>query len=194
MQGWKVLLAMLGGALLFFLSAALLMPSDYHVAQALWIPAEPGEVFEELENLHGWEKWALWSSKMDATFKPSYSGPDRGVGAQVSWTSEEFGDGTRKITEADRPRRVTLDRTLAGGQGVATERITLQAHETEDGRGTRIIWGMAGDVGSSPIARLKVGLMQQAAAQEYDHNLLRLHEYFTKQKKKGSGSSASDGL
>ena len=177
MQGWKVLVAMLVGALLFFGVAALIMPSTFQVAKALWIPAPPGVVFGVVSDIRSWERWSMWSKEKDSSIRLTYAGPEQGIGATVSWTSKEYGDGKRVVTEVLTPKRITLERTLAGSGRTAIERMTLQPHTDERGAGTRVSWGMAGDVGSDLTARLRVGMLQKAAAQDYDHNLLRLKHY-----------------
>ena len=177
MQGWKVLVAMLLGALLFFGVAALMMPSTFQVAKALWIPAPPSVVFDVVSDVRSWERWSIWSRDKDPSMAFGYAGPERGIGATVRWTSETYGDGQRVVTEVQTPKRLTLERTLAGSGTPAIERITLQPLADERGSGTRVIWGMAGDVGGDLSARLGVGVLQRSAARDYEENLVRLKHH-----------------
>lgn len=178
MQGWKVLLGIVAGALLFFVTAALIMPSQYLSAQAYVIRAEPEMIFDRLVRLEQWPTWTIWNKDSDGTFVTSFEGTDGEVGGVLSWRSERYGQVRRELLSVDRPRELNFALQLKPGLAPAKERITLEPVETPTGRGTKVTWGILGDVGDNLFERLKIGVMQRNAADAFYQNLWRL-SYWT---------------
>lgn len=174
MQGSKVLVAMLGGALLFFAVAALIMPSRYLVAKALRVRTGPEPIFETLIDLESWPEWTIWNRDSDPSIRYAFGGEAGHIGASIAWHSDTYGETQHVITEVDRPRQVSFDLRINPNLPPAIGRITLEPVPAEEGGGTRVIWGMTGDVGDDLVARLKIGVIQRSAARDFEQNLWRL--------------------
>lgn len=95
------LLALSAIALLVTLGAWAL-PDAYYSEDRVEIAAGPEAVFAELETLRSWADWHGLFAPGAPGLAQSYSGPERGAGARVSWTGAE-GGGNATIQTARAP-------------------------------------------------------------------------------------------
>ena len=77
------------------------LPSETHVERSVTIDAPVEAVFAEVNNLKNLNNWSPWH-KIDPNTEYSYEGPDAGVGAKMSWTSDhrDVGSGSQWIVES----------------------------------------------------------------------------------------------
>ena len=118
-----------------------LRPDDFRVERSITIAAPPSAIFPYLNDQHKNGEWAPWD-KLDPNMKKTFSGPDAGVGASLSWDgNKDVGAGTSTIIESrqDELVRVKLDfvRPFAGTN---TADFTLKP----EGNGTTVTWAMYG--------------------------------------------------
>ena len=102
MRALKVTLLVLLGLVVVVLGIGAFLPKDFRVERSIEIDASPEVVFEQVSSLRKWNAWSPWIAR-DPSIKNEFTGPDDGVGATVSWTSEESGDGTQTITLSEPP-------------------------------------------------------------------------------------------
>ncbi len=81
------------------------LSKDFRVERSIQIDAPPVEVFDEVNSLRKWNAWSPWIAR-DPSIQNTYSGPDEGVGASVSWTSEGSGSRSQTIVLSEPPSRI----------------------------------------------------------------------------------------
>lgn len=148
----------------------LVLPKDYRVERSVVVAAAPEKVFAQVNSLRNWQPWSPWIAK-DKTIKNTYEGPEAGVGAKVSWTSEDSGNGTQEIVEssANQSIRMQLD---FGEMGVAQSYWQFKS----EGAGTHVLWGMEGE--SSGVVGGYLSLMMDSfVGPDYEDGLARLQRH-----------------
>ena len=93
-------LSLFCGALLFLASGAVAcLPNEAKVERSIAIKAPIAVVFENVNDLKKNAAWSPWAAH-DPTMVTPYGEITRGVGASSSWTSDEMGSGSMRITES----------------------------------------------------------------------------------------------
>jgi len=73
--------------------------SEYTVSRSITIKAGPETVRALVEDFREWQKWSPWED-LDPDLERTYSGAERGVGAQYAWRgNKKAGEGSMEITE-----------------------------------------------------------------------------------------------
>ncbi|MFY9288740.1 MAG: SRPBCC family protein [Alphaproteobacteria bacterium] len=137
----KTVLSLIGIVLAVFVIVVLLQPSEFHVERSIEITAKPNKIFPHINNLKKANVWSPWA-KLDPNIKQTYSGPEQGVGAQVSWTgNNQVGEGTMTIVESKLNQLVRnrLD-FLKPMEGTSTADFTLKT----EGNKTKVTWSIYG--------------------------------------------------
>ena len=156
-----------------FIAGAYLMPKTINVERDITIDAPPAEVFPYVNNYKKFNEWSPWANRdPDATY--TYSGPEAGEGAKMSWEgSESVGAGSQTITASEENRRVETELDF-GDQGTAQAYFNLEPRS--DGTETNITWGMNSDMGNNPIARWMGLMMDRWVGTDYEKGLKNLKE------------------
>lgn len=96
----KVLLIIVGILALLVL-VGVFMPSEITIERSKVVNAPIEMVYDQVNNLHNWEKWSAWH-KIDTAMGLSYQDGGIGQGASYTWTSKHksVGNGALTITEA----------------------------------------------------------------------------------------------
>lgn len=147
-----------------------LLPAEQHVEREAFIQAPPQEVFALLNDHREFNRWSPWAER-DPNTKYDYSGPSSGVGARVSWSSEDpnVGSGTSEIIEST-PYEVVKVNLDFGPQGTAVAYYKLTP---QDG-GTKIVWGFDTELGNNPIARYFGLMLDDWVGSDYEQGLANL--------------------
>lgn len=110
----KILIALL---VLFglYVIISFFIPSKVRVQRSAIITAPNALIFEQINNFHNWQYWSYWDN-LDPGMKSTYEGPESGVGAAHSWTSNnrDVGNGSLKITKSIPHSMVLNDLTFEG--------------------------------------------------------------------------------
>jgi hypothetical protein len=130
-------LAALGLAVLV-VGVGALLPKDFTVERSIYVDAPPELVFDQVDSLRSWNAWSPWIAR-DPSIQSTFTGPEAGVGATVSWTSEKSGNGTQTITLSDRPKRIETALDF-GEMGKPNAYWTFEP----SGPGVRVTWGLTG--------------------------------------------------
>jgi hypothetical protein len=146
-----------------------ILPKDFAVERSIEIDASPEAVFDEVSSLRKWDAWSPWIAR-DPSIRNTYSGPEAGVGAMVTWTSEKSGDGKQMITLSERPTR--LETTLDfGDMGQPNAYWTFEP----SGKGVKVTWGLSGAT-SGPLGGYFARMMDDWVGADYEDGLARLKE------------------
>lgn len=166
----KILAVTLLGLVLILVVGGLLLPAQVHVERSQQIAAAPERVFSLIDNFHEFNRWSPWAAR-DPHTQYRFEGPDRGVGAKMSWQSDspEVGSGSQEIIVSEPPRllRTRLD---FAQQGLAEAAFKLQP---ENG-GTQVTWGLDSDAGGNLIGRWFGLLLDTLVGADYEQGLANL--------------------
>ena len=100
----------------------------------------------------------------------TYTGPEAGVGATVTWTSEKSGDGKQTITRIARPTRIETALDF-GDMGQPNAHCLFEP----SGEGARVTWGLTGTT-SGPLGGYFAQMMDGWIGADYEDGLSRLKE------------------
>lgn len=168
------------GLFVFFLiavAAAYLLPRQVHVERSLVIAASAETIFPHIDSPRMFNEWSPWANK-DPNIKMTYSGPESGVGATMTWQSDDqnVGSGTSEIIESieNELTRQQLDFGDHGG-GVSFLRLEAGANDT-----TVVVWGFDTDLGMNPIARYMGLMFDSWIGTDYEFGLANLKDMVEK--------------
>lgn len=149
---------------------AFILPQHIHVERDIVIAAEPEEVYAQVNNPKSFNLWSPWA-KLDPNTQYTYTGPESGTGASMSWASENpnVGSGSWTITDAVDNESIKMDLDF-GSQGDATSTFDLVPANS----GTRITWGFDMDAGFNPMNRWFGLMMDDWIGAEYEKGLAAL--------------------
>ena len=134
--------------------AAFLLPEQVHVERSIQIDASPRIVFNQVNDLQCWGKWATWN-QIDPNMKVEYINGGVGQSAGYEWTSEnkQVGNGKMFITCSIPYDSIALSMDFREG-GLATGYFLFK----QDSSKTNVTWAFDTHLGNNPMSRW-VGLM-----------------------------------
>lgn len=146
------------------------LPRNVVVEREILIDAPPEAVFPHVSSLQAFSEWSPWGD-IDPDMVVEYSGPDTGVGNVMEWQSEHpnVGNGRQEIVEMSENESV-LTALDFGEMGTADAWWRL----SEEGDGTRVVWGLNADMGNNPIGRWMGLMMDGWVGADYERGLERL--------------------
>lgn len=149
---------------------AYLLPREVTVARSITIDAAPDAVFPHVNSLRQMQAWSPWLER-DPDVAVVFDGPEEGVGAGMSWQSEQadVGSGAQRIT-ASIPNESVTTALDFGDMGTATAGLTLVG----EGDSTRVTWDLVADMGNSPIGRWLGLAMDGMVGKDYEAGLEKL--------------------
>ncbi|MGH8082744.1 MAG: SRPBCC family protein [Lysobacter sp.] len=152
-----------------FVVGGFLLPASSHVERSITIERPPGEVHALLDSYKRFNEWSPWYD-IEPTAQYTYSGPESGVGAAMSWQGAEVGKGSQRIAESVPQLKVVnaldFDGTLATGT------FTLKP----EGAGTRVTWALDSEHGSNLVSRWFGLLLDSMVGKDYDKGLAKLKQ------------------
>jgi effector-binding domain-containing protein len=170
----KNLLIALVAVVVVFAVAGALLPRTAHVERSIEIDAPPLTVFTLVNGFQRFNEWSPWADIDPAGTEYSISGPTTGVGARMSWSSDNprVGVGSQEIVRSEPIRRV--DTVLDfGAQGTADAFFVLEP----SGGGTRVTWGFETDFGWNLVGRyLGFFMFDAALGGDYESGLDNLRQ------------------
>ncbi|MEQ8473053.1 MAG: SRPBCC family protein [Marinoscillum sp.] len=113
------------------------LPETAHMEREILIDASPSKVYHEIVSFRNFSKWSPWASKAP-TASYTYSGPEFGPGAKISWESDnpDVGTGSMEILLADKNKRVVCAMRFDGYE--STPRASMVLRQVEGG--TLVTW------------------------------------------------------
>ncbi|MGL6158884.1 SRPBCC family protein [Microbulbifer sp.] len=158
--------------LVLLVLAGFLFPREITLERSVYISKPPEAVFPYLNNFRNFNSWSPWY-QMDPDTNYSYSGPEEGVGAMMSWRSDNpsVGSGSQTITSSQ-PYSLVHTELDFGEQGKANAEFRLRPQ----GSGTNVTWWFNTDMGAGPIARWMGLAVKQMVGKSYETGLNKLKE------------------
>jgi len=116
-------------------------PDTFHVERSATVHAPADVVFARLDDFHRWSDWSPWE-KLDPAMQRTYSGADKGVGAEYAWKgNDKVGEGRMTIQDAEAPRDLDIKlEFLKPFQATSATKFALAPAEG----GTKVTWSMDG--------------------------------------------------
>lgn len=166
----KLVTLILGLVALAVIVTGFLLPSSVHIERQILIQAEPARIFPLLNDLHAFNRWSPWARK-DPRTHYDFSGPDQGVGARMSWYSEQpgVGTGSQEIIASVANQRVATALSF-GDQGTAVAYYDLQRIEGQ----TEVTWGFDSEFGYDLIGRYFGLMAEHWIGPDYEEGLANL--------------------
>lgn len=166
----KKLLIALIGLLALLLLISFLLPRHVHVERSIDIEAPAATVFALVNGFTRFNEWSPWAARDPETVY-AYEGPSHGVGAFMSWQSEDpdVGSGSQKITASTPFTRVESQLDF-GPQGTAEAFFNLD----DEGGSVAVTWGFDSDLGMNPIGRWFGLFLDRWLGPDYEDGLARL--------------------
>ncbi len=153
-----------------FAAVGFLLPGNVHVERSTLIAAQPAAIFPYVNNFRRFNEWSPWALRDPAT-EYSFTGPEAGVGAKMSWKSNnaQVGSGSQEILESTPERRVVSALDL-GQMGAAQAGFTL----VPEGAGTKVTWSLDAELSNNPLSRWMGLLFDGLIGPDYEEGLARL--------------------
>ncbi len=115
--------------------------STYKVERSATISASPDVIYNNVANLHHWEKWSPWKDS-DSTMLHTYEGDSTQVGSSFSWVGKAAGEGKVTITELRSGEYVGFDLVFTKpNESVCKGYVSLKP----DVAGVQTTWAMIGE-------------------------------------------------
>lgn len=148
------------------------LPRTAHVERSTVIDAPICTVFTLVNGYGRFNEWSPWA-KRDPNTKYTFEGPDFGVGAKMSWASDDrnVGSGSQEIV-ASKPFELVGSKLDFGEHGTADAFFRL----SEEGQGTKVVWGFDSDAGWNLIGRYFGLAMDSMLGKDYEDGLASLKQ------------------
>jgi hypothetical protein len=169
MRGLRLTILVVLALVVIALGIGAILPKDFRVERSIDIDASAEIVFDQVNSLRNWDAWSPWIAR-DPSIESTFTGPEAGVGATVTWTSDESGDGTQTITLSERPTRIETALDF-GRMGKPNADWTFEPR----GDGVRVTWGLSGTA-SGPLGGYFAKMMDRWVGADYEEGLRRLKE------------------
>jgi hypothetical protein len=166
----KLVTLFLGIVAIGLIVTGLLLPSSVHVERQILIHAEPDRIFPLLNDLRAFNRWSPWAQK-DPLTHFNFSGPDRGVGAQMSWYSAQpqVGAGSQEIIASVANQRVAVALSF-GDKSTAVGYYDLQRIDGQ----TEVTWGFDSEFGYDLFSRYFGLMAERWIGPDYEQGLNNL--------------------
>jgi hypothetical protein len=170
MQAVRRILLWLAIALVALAAIGLFLPREIHVERSIGVRAPPATVFEIVNGFGRFNEYSPWF-ETDPQAKYTYEGPASGVGAKMSWVSEDrgVGNGSQEIVRSEPPRTVQ-SRLEFGGEATAVATWTIQPTD----EGSHVTWAFDTDLGMNPAMRYMGLAFDHLIGRDYERGLARL--------------------
>ena len=168
--GVQKFLYVIGALVALLIVVGLLLPRHSRVEVSTLVDAPPATVFALVNDLRRVDLWSPRTAT-DPNSRVLYSGPNRGVGATVSWDGAIVGSGTQTIVES-RPHEHVANAINPGEPGEARTWFDIGR---EDGT-TRVTWGFAHDHGLNLVGRYFALLLSGVVKREFETDIAALKE------------------
>lgn len=167
----KILLFVLVLALLA-LGVGFFLPSSVHMERSTEIAASPKVVFEQINSFKNFNQWSPWA-KLDTATTYTFEGPESGVGAKMTWDSENpnVGKGSQEIIVSTPYEEIT-NQMIFGDFEPASASFIL----SETDNGTNVVWTYDQDMGLNIIGRYFGLMMDKMLGPDYESGLASLKE------------------
>lgn len=164
------LLRVVVGLAVILAALGFLLPRHAHVERSIVIAAPAPTLFAYVNDLRQFNKWSPWA-QIDPATQYTFSGPETGMGATMSWQSEHphVGSGSQEIIESVPNEHVTtLLRFGDEGDARATMELAPEA------AATRVTWNFDTDLGFNPLSRYFGLMLDSMVGSNFEQGLASL--------------------
>lgn len=162
------LLYFICGLIVLLIIIGLALPQRARVVASIEVDAPLATVFALTNDFHRASLWLPWI-ETDPNVRIVYSGPDRGVGATITWDGLVVGTGTQVITDSN-PFAHIATTINPGGPGEAKSWFDF----VDTGRSTHLDWSFEVDYGYNIVGRFAALLLSDIIRRDYEHGLVSL--------------------
>jgi effector-binding domain-containing protein len=159
------LLYIISGLIVLLIIIGLALPQKIRVVASIEVDAPLATVFAQVNDFQRASLWSPWL-ETDPNARIVYSGPDRGVGAMISWDGVVVGIGTQIITDSN-PFTHIATTINPGGPGEAK----LWFDFVDLGKSTYLDWTFEADYGYNIVGRYAALLLKDIIRRDYEHGL-----------------------
>lgn len=166
------------GLVAIILIAVMVLAPTSHLERDVVIERSAASIFEEVNVLKSTQNWSPWH-KIDPNTQYTFEGPDEGVGAKMSWVSEDpnVGVGSQWILESEKNKFVKSQMQFEGIDGVFLAELILEPVEG----GTHVTWTYDGDVSNTSFGNASMGklfwlMAESTLGPSYEEGLNSLKE------------------
>lgn len=126
-----------------------LLPSKFKVKESIEIEAPIDIVYAHVATPKDWPTWTAWNTENYPSIEYSFSGPESGVDATLSWTDPNAGAGSLVFTAAEANERLDYEmHSEVFAQPMAGD-FTFE----QSGQNVTVVWTASGDVSSNILFR-----------------------------------------
>ncbi|WP_199609721.1 SRPBCC family protein [Flocculibacter collagenilyticus] len=156
-----------------FIGIGLVLPESTQVSRSIVIERDIDTVFSKLNNMREFNSWSPWA-EYDPNTRYEFAGPDAGVGAIMTWKSENpsVGGGRQEIVSSVKNDKVSVD-LMFEGQGSATAYYLV---EEKSNNQTKVTWGFNTLHGYNIISRYMGLMFDEWIGAEYQKGLNKLKQ------------------
>jgi effector-binding domain-containing protein len=149
MKTLRLILLIITSIAIIFLLVGFLLPEKIHVERSIYINTPQPFAFNQINTVKNWKNWSSWLTT-DTLTDIRYSGPESGVGAGLTWKSQDrnLGGGSLKIIYA-LPADSVLFISDYGNKGKLSGRILLR----KENQGVIVTWIVETDLKKNPLSR-----------------------------------------
>ena len=168
----KIVLGIVVVLVVAFVIGGLLLPSGQYVERSAVIEADQADVFALVNDYREFNRWSPWAA-IDPEAEYEFSGPAAGVGARMTWRSEEpsVGNGAQEIVASETDTMVRSKLTFEGFDTPSYATFKLEPAEG----GTRVTWAFDANMDTF-LGRYMGLMMEKWVGADYDRGLARLKE------------------
>jgi effector-binding domain-containing protein len=179
---WK-LLKLLLALIALLVVVAFFLPRTTKLARTISIAAPPAAVFDRVNTFQGFNEFSPWF-ELDPKALYQWSGPERGVGARMTWESSnsQVGKGSQEII-ASEPYRHVVTRLDFGSGGQNDASWTIEPIASGAGAAatpvvalSKVTWDLTSDAGFNPVNRWFGLLLERFVGPDYERGLSKLKQ------------------
>lgn len=125
-----------------------------HMERSVMINSQPAIIYDLLDNFKNYNNWSPWA-EVDPDTQYSYSGPESGPGARMTWSSknDQVGNGEQWIIETRENEYIKYGMKFGDLEGVYFAEMILKPAEN----GTQVTWTYNGDVSNESAMNAAMG-------------------------------------
>jgi effector-binding domain-containing protein/carbon monoxide dehydrogenase subunit G len=148
----------------FFAYGFFFLEDKVQVSRSITIDRPASKVFKAVNSMHHFNKWSPWA-QLDPEAKYQYTGPEYGVGSQMSWQgNQEVGKGKQTIIESIPDSKVKAE-LYFDGQGDDPSWATYQL--IDKGDSTEVSWVFDADFKGNILGRYFGMMMDNMLGPQY---------------------------
>ena len=151
--------------------APMVLPRKAQLTRDIWIKAPVGDVFVMVSGFSRFNEWSPWAKIDPEGTQYDYTGPEQGVGARMSWTSDnnKVGKGAQEVMDVTKPNYVELSLEFAG-----FDPAKAYFEITEKDGGAHVVWGFEQDFTNQYFPRFFTLMIGKFLGPSYEEGLTDL--------------------